>query len=157
MIKYILIGLGCLILLYVGFIAYSLLTRQIDREIASNLPISSDWVEINLRPPLEAGNLTQTVILYIEGYKRDIADTRQQIIMPDGTILIPEAQVIDEYGNVYPLKIGQWLSNGVGFTRDFDAGSNSKFPQDRAYPKVRIRSDRPFKISKVFWECYEPK
>jgi|ERR1041384_1906468 hypothetical protein len=156
-IKYILLGLGGLLLLYAGFIVYSLLTRQVDREIGSNLSISSDWIEITPEPPLKARNLTQTVILYIEGYKRDIADTRQQIIMPNGTVLNPEVQVIDEYGNVYPLKVGQWLSNGVGFTRDFDAGSSSKFPQDRTYTKVRIRSDRPFRISKVFWECYEPK
>ena len=157
MFKYILIALGFLVLLYAGYIVYSLLTRQIDREIAGNLSISSEWVEITPRPPLKARNRTQTVILYIDGYKRDIADTRSQIIMPDGTVLNPEVEVIDEYGKVYPLRIGQWLSGGVGFSRDSDPGSNSRFPQDRTYSKVRIRSAQPFKVVKVFWECYEPK
>jgi hypothetical protein len=67
------------------------------------------------------------------------------LTLKDGTELHPELQVIDEYGKVYHLSGLTLIGSLVGF--------GAKFPRDRTYTGVKIRSDQAFRCSKVYWDC----
>jgi hypothetical protein len=141
----ILIGsLGAACLLIYGYVTYWFATKQIWRELAQDVTICPDWLEILPRPSLNAKHHVQHVYLAIEGYEPDrIAPF--PIRLKDGSELNPEVQVLDEYGQVYNLKWRSLIGSLVGFGADF--------PRDRLYTSVRIRCDKSFRCSTVYWEC----
>ena len=138
-------SLGAVGLLIYGYVTYWFATKQIWRELAQDVLISSDWLEISPRPNLKARHHVQYVYLAIEGYDPDRFAPLGPITLPDGTELNPEVQVLDDYGQVYSLKGLSRIGSLVGF--------GASFPQERFYTAVRIRGDKSFRCSKVYWEC----
>ena len=118
--------------------------------MASGVNISTDWIEITPKPPLKATKLVQGLIILVDGYNRSVEDTRNQIPLPDGTTANPEVELVDETGRSYQLHPSLLVSSGVGYTGDY--APHSSMSQDRSYTKVRIRSDKPFRASKIIWE-----
>jgi hypothetical protein len=148
MLKATLIVFGVVVfipLAYFGLVFFWLATKQSYREIARNVLISADWLNISPRPPLKVKHDVQHVYLAIENYKHDRAAPLRPITLTDGTELNPEIQVLDEYGQVYNLKGLTVVGTVVGFSTDFQS--------DRVYTEVKIRSDKPFHCTKVYWEC----
>jgi hypothetical protein len=143
-------AVAAIILLYLGFYLYLFIVLRTSRKIARHLDISTDWMEITPRPPLRAKKERQRLQILVDGYQRGDED-RNWIRLPDRRIANPEVEIWDEYGKVYDLRPSSLITSGVGFTGKF--APRSSFPQDRFYTKVRIRSDKPFKASKVIWEC----
>ncbi len=87
---------------------------HVQREIARNLLVSSEWTEIIPQPSMKIKRNFQEILLYIDDYKWNtkapIEETPEgrkpdlsKIILLDGTILNPEIQIIDQYGNKYDL------------------------------------------------------
>src|SRR5207253_2900550 len=85
---------------------------------------------------------------------------------PDGSLVRPEVQVVDQHGNVYSLDSPMFLSKdhtsgelnaGMGFSTQFNVGIDSNFPSDRVYPVVRIRNDKPIHVSRIIWFCHTGK
>ena len=123
-----------------------------DREIAGSTAITSQWLEIAPVPPLKASGKTSFVILELEGdYTPDFQ--AQMLRFPDGALAMPEAQLVDQQGNVFPLhflmvhhrdRTGSNIMGGAGF-------GTPDLPTDRSYDKVRVRSDKPLKCSKIIW------
>jgi hypothetical protein len=150
---------AAVVLFFIGHAYYWFATKQRYFTIASNVNISTDWLETTPQPPLKATKQIQYLIISVEGYKRNLhrnfEDKSMQIKLPDGTEINPEVQIVDEYGKVYSLKPTLFTPGGMGFGGDFD--SHSSFPQDRSYTKVKIRSDKSFKASKVTWGCMNQK
>ena len=134
-----------LILFIVGSTLYYFATKQIRQEIARNVLISAAWLDIWPHPPLKARLDVQNVFLVIEGYKYELGAPLVPLTLKDGTELHPELQVIDEYGKVYHLSGLTLIGSLVGF--------GAKFPRDRTYTGVKIRSDQAFRCSKVYWDC----
>lgn len=152
MLKVVFIVLGALLLLFLAYWAlvfYWLATKQSYREIARDVLISTDWLDIQPGPPLKVKHDVQHVYLAIEGYKHDLEDPLIPITLEDGTTLNPEIQVIDEDGRVYKLKGLAIVGTLVGF--------RAKFPRDGVYTRVMIRGDKPFRCSNVYWECSRMK
>jgi hypothetical protein len=166
-------GLLCCIpgLLFAFFI-YGLATSEIQREIGGPITISSNWVEITPDKPMKPSHQTQYVILevsdahtsYTTPYDPNDKSWDQSWAMrfPDGSLVRPEVQIVDEYGKVYDLKSPSFTHKdrtkgdamgGMGFTRSFDPSIDSNLPKDRVYRTVRIRSDRPIHCSRIIWEC----
>jgi hypothetical protein len=143
-------AVSAILLLYIGFYVYLFFALRSARKVAKHLNISADWIELTPQPPLKAEKRSQYLQILVDGYKRDDKD-RNWIRLPDGTIVTPEVEILDEYGKVYNLHPSSLVSSGVGFTGNF--APRSSFPQDRSYTKVRIRSDEPFEASKIIWEC----
>ncbi len=124
--------------------------KQRERDVANNLSISSDWVEITPLIPLTATKRVQYLIIIVDGYHRGLEDTRKAIVLSDGTTITPEVELLDANGKVYNLCLALFLSSGVGYT----AGS---LPQDVSFTRIRIRSLKPFRSSKIIWENLNPK
>lgn len=122
----------------------------ISREIAKNIRISKDWLNFPLEPPLEIRKSTQHLRIHIESYNkyaefeeyakgfREMDFTK--IIPADGTIINPQAQIIDENRVNYELKL-IWTPYAVVFI--------NQLPNDRKYVELRICSDKSFRAYKI--------
>jgi len=76
------------------------------------------------------------------------------ILMPDGDVINPEIEVVDENGNTFSFVYGG--ASGVqlpNYTLQYPA----KLPQDRTYKLVRIRSSRQITCKAVYWYCESSK
>jgi hypothetical protein len=123
-----------------------------DRGIAGSTAVTSQWLEITPAPVLKPSGKTSLVILELEGdYTPDFQ--AQMLRFPDGALGMPEVQLVDEQGNVFPLRFlmvhhrdrtGSNVMGGAGF-------GSPDLPKDRSYGKVRVRSDKPIKCSKIIW------
>ena len=123
-----------------------------DRDIAGSIAISSQWLEITPAPALKPSGKTSFVILELEGdYTPDFQ--AQLLRFPDGSLGMPEVQLVDQQGNVFPLhflmvhhrdRTGSNVMGGAGF-------GDPNLPTDRSYGKVRVRSDKPMGCSKIIW------
>lgn len=73
-----------------------------------------------------------------------------QLRLRDGSLVEPKVQLIDRSGKVYDLA-----------SPALDEKRNSlrklRPPRDRAYPTVRIRSDKPIHVSRIYWRSYNQK
>ena len=144
----------CLVL-FVGLLLYKRmgpLPTLTDRDIAGDTAITSQWLEIKPKPVLKPSSKISLVILELEGdYMPDFQS--QMLRFPDGTLGMPDVQLVDEQGNVFSLhflmvhhrdRTGSPVIGGAGF-------GAPELPADRSYAKVRLRSDKPLKCSKVIW------
>ena len=123
-----------------------------DRDVAGSTAITSQWLEITPVPALKPSGKTSLVILELVGdYTPDFQ--AQMLRFPDGTMGMPEVQLVDQQGNVFPLhflmvqhrdRTGSNVMGGAGF-------GAPDLPSDRSYVKVRVRSDKPMKCSKIIW------
>lgn len=155
----IIIGAGCIVVLIFGFFAYlnhsmkAALEAMHRKEIvAENILITSDWLEITPKNPLEVTKLVQEIVLSIENYENDIhTNDFRNIKLADGTAINPEVQIVDENGKIYQLRDGTRLGNLVGFT------PNQGFPRKVTFKTVRIRSDKSFRCKKIYWYDYDLK
>ncbi len=143
------------VVLVVAFFVYRRigpLPTLTDRDIAGSIAISSQWLEITPAPALKPSAKTSFVILELEGdYTPDFQ--AQMLRFPDGALGMPDVQLVDEQGNVFPLhflmvhhrdRTGSNVMGGAGF-------GAPDLPADRSYGKVRVRSDEPMKCSKIIW------
>jgi len=123
-----------------------------DRDIAGATTITSHWLEIEPSPGLKPSSKLSLLILELEGdYTPDFQ--ANMLRFPDGNLGIPEVQLVDQQGHVFPLhflmvhhrdRTGSNAMGGAGF-------GSSDLPTDRSYSTVRIRSDKPMKCSKIIW------
>ena len=141
--------------LLVGLLLYKRmgpLPTLTDRDIAGSTAITSQWLEIKPAPPLKTSGKTSLVILELEGdYTPDFQS--QMLRFPDGTLSMPEVQLVDDHGNAFPLhflmvhhrdRSGSPVMGGAGF-------GAADLPTDRSYRELRVRSDKPMKCSRVIW------
>ena len=148
------LGTICLVIFVVLFLYRRTgpLPTLSDRDISGATAITSQWLEIKPESHLKPSGKTSLVILELEGdYTPDFQS--QMLRFPDGTLGMPEVQLIDEQGNVFPLhflmvhhrdRTGSNVMGGAGF-------GATDLPTDRSYGKVRVRSDKPMKCSRIIW------
>ena len=138
--------------LAVGFLAYQLLkSPYLDRDVSGPITISSEWSELTPDKPLKAERAEQELTLEFAEPVTPILEI-WSLRLGDGSVTKPEAQLIDEQGEVSNLGSYALGPDGMGLY----AGGGSSLPKDRKYVRARVRSDRPLKLSRVFWRCYNP-
>ena len=151
-----LLALGALCLvLFVALLLYRRmgpLPTLTDRDIAGSTVITLQWLEIKPAPALKPSSKTSFVILELEGdYTHDFQ--AQMLRFPDGSLGMPDVQLVDEQGNAFPLRFlmvhhrdrtGSNVMGGAGF-------GSPELPTDRNYGKVRVRSDKPIKCTTIIW------
>ena len=147
---------GCLVLAFLGLLAYVYFNeRTIDQTLATNLMISNEWTEITPDPPLTVRRQIQEINLRIDGFQHDpSASLPGQIKLPDGTIINPEIEVYDEFGNKFELHHSGFVTKfyeDVVFKPESDSTRFTTYPDDRRYTKIRIRSGVPFECARIYW------
>lgn len=127
----------------------------LDREIMGPATITSEWLEIMPKEPLQPERQVQYIYIQtVEPFDPDYQ--KWGIRLPNGSTIIPEVQLVDQYGNIFKLKSSSFslkdprqgeIVSGLGF-------NNNDLPHDRVYTKVRIRADIPIQSSKIIWRNY---
>ena len=143
------------IVLVLAFLLYRRmgpLPTPTDRDIAGSTAITSQWLEITPAPALKPSGKTSFVILELESQACNHLQA-PMLRFPDGSLSMPEVQLVDQQGNVFPLhflmvhhrdRTGSNVMGGAGF-------GAPDLPTDRSYVKVRVRSDKDMKCSKIIW------
>jgi hypothetical protein len=153
----VLIGIGVVLSIPVALFAligYAMMTALSEREIAGPTSSNAEWLEIKPNPPLKPSKESQYLVLDVAN-PYELEDKSWGVRLPDGTIVIPEVQLIDEYGNTFNLDQPAMFSPTSHFTqRGFWMWD---LPKDRVYRAVRIRSDKPIQYSRVIWRCENHK
>jgi hypothetical protein len=129
-------------------------------KVSGALTIRDEWVEIHPEPHLKAEKDSQMIYLDLEPpFKDDLYDEGKGpnkgkgILMPDGEVINPEIEVIDQSGNTFKLV----YSGSIGFKPTYDLPYPNKWPRDREYTTIRIRSPRPIKCKAIYWYCESRK
>ena len=140
---------GVCVLLF-GLFAFVAARSQSDREISGGLVLSPEWVEITPDEPLSFPKRSQGVTLDVaEPLARDDLNW-ERVRLADGTLIRPELQLVERDGSVTDVELLRGHSNNVG-------GYVGRLPGGRVYTKVRVRCDRPLRVSKIIWHSWNGK
>ena len=129
-------------------------------KISGPVMIGAEWIEFHLEQPLKAEKDRQVIFLDLElPFKYDLYNEGKDpnkgkgILMPAGEVINPEIEVLDENGNIFNLV---W-SGAIGLKPTYDLLYPNKWPRDRQYTTVKIRSTRPIKCKAIYWFCESRK
>ena len=101
-------------------------------------------------PPLKPSRQQQMIVLvFAPPLELDLQSWGGRLV--DGTIAMPEVEVVNEYGSIYNLNSPTFIGNTER------AFSKSGPPTDRVYVEVRMRSDHPNTSQRVIWRCHNMK
>lgn len=148
MLKKLLIGVlvfvSCGVVGFAGMIGYVFYSAKPSYQVvAKDVEITTEWTDLTMTAPMKAEQDRQMIVLSGNGL-----DTRSfEAVLPDGTVVKPEIQIIDDQGSVYDTRLSTMNYRGPGF----GPAKGLAFPKDRTYVKLRVRSDIPFKITKIYW------
>jgi hypothetical protein len=133
-------------------------------KLSDAITIGNDWIELQPKASVKADWDLQYVVLDLEppftddSYKVGSGPNKGLgILMPDGEVINPEIEVVDQYGNHFSFV----YAGSTGAFRNPDTkyaySKVDEFPRDREYKTVRIRSRRPIKVRAVYWFCNSSK
>jgi hypothetical protein len=121
-----------------------------DRTIKGPTTLSSEWMEISVDPPLKPDREEHDIVLYLEEpFGRDLET--KGVRLPDGSVITPEIQLIDQDGKSYDLKYyGKRGPQLIEFTLRGQLDG-------KVYPKVRVRSEKPITCKAILWSNWNWK
>ena len=150
--------LGVALAVFIGMQVYRMFNPYLDREISGAVTLTSEWLEITPEEPLRTERQVQYLYIYtMEPFDPD--NESWGIRFPDGLTVVPQVQLVDHNGNSYRLRGSSFsladrtradVISGIGFHA-------SDLPQDRDYRMIRVRSDRPVRVSSIVWRNYNPR
>lgn len=128
-------------------------------KLAGTVTLESQWVEFRPKLALRADKTFAWVLLDLAAPLQDDAYGEGKgplkgkgILMPDGEVINPDVEVIDQYGNTFQL-----VYSGAKGGPIYGCPYPNKLPPDREYKSVRIRSPRPIKCKAIYWYCESSK
>ena len=125
---------------------YHFFNPYLNRDVSGPITLSSEWTEIVPKEPLRAERQINDLVLVVaEPFEPDYE--HWALRLGDGSIVKPEVQLVDEKGNTYNL-----TSPAIGL-KEMELGILD-LPKDRVYRTIRIRANKPLKLSKIYWHCY---
>ena len=126
-----------------------------DYELSGPVTISSDWVEFTPKEPLRVERQIQQVVLDLDNSVK-VERGGWGLVLPDGSVVTPEVQLIDQDGRAYNLDHpAVWQSSSTGATfREF---SSPDLPKNKVYRAVRIRADKGVRCNRVLWRNYNQR
>lgn len=152
---------GVLLCLAVMLIEPSCVRDSYEVALSGPMTIADQWIELQSKTPLKADKDSQMVVLELEPpLKYDLYKEGKEpnagkgILMSDGEVINPEIEVIDQYGNSFKLI---WRGARKTFSPVYSLPYPNKFPRDREYKSLRIRSPRPINVKAIYWFCESNK
>lgn len=132
----------------------SAFSPYLDREISGPLIVDAEWKEIMPTESLKSERDINAVMFDFATPQEHDNVKGLGLRFPDGKVITPEVQLVDENGKLYDLSVGFLGTKGIGFVLR-DSNSNVMIlPKDRAYRAVRVRCERPISFSRVYWHSY---
>lgn len=143
-------GFAVFLVLVLGGLFLYLTGRPTDRMLATNLLVSSEWIEIVPDAPLTKTRYVQEIDLEIAGYRHDVNDNLSfgSVRISQGKIVSPQIEAYDKFGQKFEFQhTGYTMSRKdlVGYT------ATQELPENVQLTRLRIRSDEPFICNGIFW------
>lgn len=149
-----------LVALFSLLIQNSCLFHSYSIKVSGAITINENWSDIELKNPITQDKDPQYVygqflqLVLEEPYKNDIyidgkgPNRGGGILMPDGDVINPDIEMIDEKGNKYPLKY-------AGARRTFQPiyKFQGGMPSDVRFVRVQLKSAKPIKCKSIYWVC----
>jgi len=130
-------------------------------KLSDAVTVRNEWLEFHPQSSLKADKDIQMVVLDLESpfkydfYKEGVGpNSGMGILMPDGEVINPEIEIIDQDGNKFNLV---WSGARQTFSPVYSLPHPNQLPRDREYKTVRIRSPRPIKCKVIYWFCESAK
>ena len=128
-------------------------------KLCGAVTLGDQWVELRPESALKADKTFQWILLDLEApFKDDMHSegkgvlSGKGILMPDGDVINPKVEVIDQYGNTFEFTYKGSRGGPIyGYT------PSNELPRDREYKMIRIRSPRPIKCKAIYWYCESSK
>jgi hypothetical protein len=153
--------LGVFLCAWLIMILPSCIRDSYEVRVSGPTTIGDQWIELQPETSLKADKDSQMVVLDLElPFKYDFYKEGKEpnagkgILMPDGEVINPEIEVIDQYGNSFKLI---WRGGRKTFSPVYSLPYPNKFPRDREYKTMKIRSPRPIKCKAIYWFCESNK
>jgi hypothetical protein len=152
----VIVGVVCLIPVAIFSLSklgevYRLFDPYLDEQIVGPTVVSSEWLEISPRKPLRVERQIQMIVLDLD--KSVELDRDGRLLLPDGSVVTPQVQLVGVDGRTYELNHPSSWSNPSTGTK-YAEFSMPDLPKDRAYSEVRIRADKPVRCKRIFWRNY---
>lgn len=149
---------GCSAIYRSGFVS---VPRQ---ELSGALTIGSEWIEIIPPAPLKTYGTRQAISVEYsaQGFNYTDDEKGEILNLADGRKTKIEAFLYDSQGEEYELQMiasgfllgRKWVKENIATTSEYII---PKFPTDRTYTKLKIRSEIPIDCKKIEWIGYNPK
>lgn len=138
--------LGFLIFGYVILIVY--INFPSGTTIANRLLVTPKWTDVAIDPALTPTKQIQNINLRINDFKADRNSNSFDIKLPDGTIVQPEMELYDEFGNKF-----EFHHSGFAMKTHDDVAFSPrpKLPRNSRFTKLRIRSNVQFSCENIYW------
>lgn len=154
-------SLTCVVSGCLAYDIYEFLDPTI-QPISGAVDVSNEWVNIVPPEPLKSIQVRQEIYLEIPGVSTWSVEDGKTVEYEDGRSGKIEGTLYDDQGQSYELAIsgksgGLYLSYKLPPITHDSAPVSTRFPRDRSYSKLRVRSDVPVSLSKIEWVCSTPK
>ena len=131
--------------------------------IAEDVIVTPEWTEYVSKKPMVTKRRCQEISLWVDGCgsprDRSLRGSGS-LIFADGTLVRPQVQIVDEFGKIRILKGGHHLlghSNLPNGVRTIQYAGYDGNLSNRKFVSILIRSDKPFRCTKITWHNYSPK
>lgn len=134
--------------------------------ISGPVEIGSGWIDIVPSKPLSPLGSTNWISLGYNGYEKGkySEGDGKFLNLADGRTTRIEAFLFDDKGEMYELEVSR-TSNGpqlhkkgkVKILNGVPDYSETKFPNDRVFVRLKIRSELPLMCSKIEWQGSKPQ
>ena len=133
-----------------GLLILVILSMDSEQKVAGEMTLTSDWVEIVSRRPLRPSKQYQSIVLEVaEPLVKD--NWYGQVVRPDGTELHPEVILVNEQGDAIPVNVRRSMTPSR-----YGNAISGRVP-DGVYLKVRVRCDKPLRLRRIVWHCWQGK
>jgi hypothetical protein len=147
-----LLGMFCCLLLFSSSACVNT-NPYLERDICGAVTLPAEWLEIKPTEPLKQEREISSIHLTF-ATKYELNKQSNGYHFPDGEVVLPEVQLVDQEGKVYQLGIASIGDRGVGFSSHNPVTGAYSLPMHKVFTTVRIRSKKPFQCSKITWSGY---
>ena len=147
------------IIIFGGMVVWRLFFHETLKNVvlANDVQITSEWKEVGTPNELKVDKKYNYISLQIapplEAYTVGGGSTKSGIKIPSGEVVNPEIRIIDVEGKEYPLFYSGHRGGGAFEFVNYEFEGN--LPIDKKYQKVKLRSDVPLTIKKIFWSGFD--
>lgn len=128
---------------------------SIEQRVSGPVALTGEWKTIDPPEPLRVGGkLEQSLCLQV-GMTRDM-DLHNGVVLAGGERYVLEGEALDSEQTSYVLKVAMRGGDTVCLSRAGDYPPGPDFPAEQTIVRLRLRSEPPLQVGKIWWLSSDP-